>query len=53
MHDYILYSIAAIIGFIIYLDVRKSDKEISFDSVLDTFRLSLILCNKAALGHNC
>jgi|GEM_PF-1940776 len=27
MHDYIFYSIAAIIAFIIYLDVRRSDKK--------------------------
>ena len=27
MHDYIFYSIAAILYFIIYLDVRRSDKK--------------------------
>ena len=27
MHDYIFYSIAAIIGFVIYLDLRRSEKK--------------------------
>ena len=27
MHDYIFYSIAAILAFVIYLDVRRSDKK--------------------------
>jgi hypothetical protein len=38
MHDYIFYSIAAIIGFIIYLDVRKSDQK------LKKKRLHLMVC---------
>ena len=28
MHDYIFYSIAAVLYFIIYLDVRRSDKKL-------------------------
>ena len=28
MHDYIFYSIAAVLYFVIYLDVRRSDKKL-------------------------
>jgi hypothetical protein len=28
MHDYLFYSIAAVLYFIIFLDVRRSDKEL-------------------------